>query len=237
MAAFDDLLTIQEHDNAIDRLRVRREKLPEREQLEEFDERLEELERRLETVRVEREDALRDEKRLDDAVGAVEERKAQVEADLYSGRTSSPKELQALQAEIEQFGRQVDGLEDQELVAIERREALDRDVDVIERELGDVRKAAEEVRGRLAEQEADIDGELTAEREARGQVAAGLPDDLLGLYEQIRERNRGVGAARLVGGSCQACHLALPAVEVDRIKKLPDDALVRCEQCGAILVR
>jgi predicted nucleic acid-binding Zn-ribbon protein len=37
--------------------------------------------------------------------------------------------------------------------------------------------------------------------------------------------------------NCQACHLALPATEVDRIRHLPADALVRCEHCGAILVR
>jgi predicted nucleic acid-binding Zn-ribbon protein len=46
-----------------------------------------------------------------------------------------------------------------------------------------------------------------------------------------------VGAARLVGGTCQACHLALPATEVDRIRHLPPDAMARCDHCGAILVR
>jgi predicted nucleic acid-binding Zn-ribbon protein len=37
--------------------------------------------------------------------------------------------------------------------------------------------------------------------------------------------------------NCQACHLGLPATEVDRIRHLPEDTLVRCEHCGAILVR
>jgi len=62
-------------------------------------------------------------------------------------------------------------------------------------------------------------------------------DGTLRLYEQIRAGNRGVGAARLVGMNCQACHLALPATEVDRIRHLPAEALARCEHCGAILVR
>ena len=64
-----------------------------------------------------------------------------------------------------------------------------------------------------------------------------IPEATLRLYEQIRAGNRGVGAARLVGMNCQACHLALPATEVDRIRHLPADALARCEHCGAILVR
>jgi predicted nucleic acid-binding Zn-ribbon protein len=46
-----------------------------------------------------------------------------------------------------------------------------------------------------------------------------------------------VAAALLVNGRCGGCHLALPATEVDRLRKLPADALVRCEQCERILVR
>jgi predicted nucleic acid-binding Zn-ribbon protein len=46
-----------------------------------------------------------------------------------------------------------------------------------------------------------------------------------------------MGAARLIGGNCQACHLSLPATEVDRIRHMAPDAIARCEHCGAILVR
>lgn len=89
----------------------------------------------------------------------------------------------------------------------------------------------------IAEQEVAIDAELGAEAAAREGVAAGIGADVLKLYEQIRRSNRGVGAARLVGANCGACHLSLPATEVDRIRHLPDDELVRCEHCSAILVR
>jgi len=65
----------------------------------------------------------------------------------------------------------------------------------------------------------------------------GIPANVLSLYEQVRRSNRGMGAARLVGGNCQACHLALPATEVDRIRHMAPDAIARCEHCGAILVR
>ena len=89
----------------------------------------------------------------------------------------------------------------------------------------------------IADQEREIDAELAAEEAARAALAPGIPDSTLRLYEQIRVGNRGVGAARLVGMNCQACHLALPATEVDRIRRLPPEALARCEHCGAILVR
>jgi predicted nucleic acid-binding Zn-ribbon protein len=42
--------------------------------------------------------------------------------------------------------------------------------------------------------------------------------------------------ARLVGSTCQACRLAIPATEVDRIRHAPDAELYACDNCGAILV-
>jgi predicted nucleic acid-binding Zn-ribbon protein len=89
----------------------------------------------------------------------------------------------------------------------------------------------------IVAQEREIDAELAVEQTARAALVPNIPEGTLRLYEQIRSGNRGVGAARLVGMNCQACHLALPATEVDRIRHLPPEALARCEHCGAILVR
>jgi hypothetical protein len=89
----------------------------------------------------------------------------------------------------------------------------------------------------LRASEAEIEAELKVEQDARSALVPGIPANVLALYEQVRTSNRGMGAARLVGGNCQACHLALPATEVDRIRHLAPDAIARCEHCGAILVR
>ena len=64
-----------------------------------------------------------------------------------------------------------------------------------------------------------------------------MPADLIARYEQLRKKLGGTGAARLVGGSCGGCHLQLPAMELDRVKKAPPDAVIYCDQCGRILVR
>ena len=44
------------------------------------------------------------------------------------------------------------------------------------------------------------------------------------------------GVARLVGSTCQGCHLTIPATEVDRIRRQPAGTLAFCDNCGAILV-
>jgi predicted nucleic acid-binding Zn-ribbon protein len=52
----------------------------------------------------------------------------------------------------------------------------------------------------------------------------------------VRARNNGAGAARLVGVTCQGCHLTVPATEAERIKRAPAGSVAHCDNCGAILV-
>jgi predicted nucleic acid-binding Zn-ribbon protein len=233
----DDLLTLQNHDSAADRLRHRRVTLPERAELEARRAAHAELEGRRAEVAERRDTELREERRLDDEVRSLEAKAKAVDTKMYSGTVSSPKELQAMQADIDMLRRHAQELEDEELEVLVRREDLDAEVAALEAALATVVAEMEGLLAAIGRQEQEIDAELATEESARAALAPGLPEGTLRLYEQIRASNRGVGAARLVGMNCQACHLALPATEVDRIRHLPPEALVRCEHCGAILVR
>ena len=237
MAAFDDLLTLQNHDSAADRLRHRRATLPERAELESRRAAYDDLERRRAEVTERRDADLREERRLDDEVKSLEARAKAEDRRMYSGTVSSPRELQAMQADIDQLRRQAREREDEELEVMERREALDTEVAEVEAAQAALVSEMETLVGSIGKQEAEIDAELAVEEEARAALIPGIPAATLRLYEQVRSGNRGVGAARLVGMNCQACHLALPATEVDRIRHLPPDTLARCEHCGAILIR
>jgi len=84
--------------------------------------------------------------------------------------------------------------------------------------------------------EAAIDAEAGVEREARDEVVAGIDADLVGAYESARVKANGVGAARLVGATCQGCHLTVPSTEVERIRSGADDEIAYCDNCGTILV-
>ena len=237
MSAFDDLLTLQTHDSAVDRLRHRRATLPERAELDTRRAAHADLERRRAEVGARRDAELREERRLDDEVRGLEAKAKAVDQKMYSGTVSSPKELQAMQADVEQLQRQAREREDEELEVLVRREALDEEVAEIEAAQAALAAEMDTLLAAVADQEREIDAELAVEEAARAELVPGIPEGTLRLYEQIRAANRGVGAARLVGMNCQACHLSLPATEVDRIRHLPPDALVRCEHCGAILVR
>ncbi len=237
MAAFDDLLTLQTHDTAADRLRHRRESLPERVELAQLAAARVDLEAALAEVTARRDEVLRQERRLDDEVRSLEAKAKAEDQRMYSGAVSSPRELQAMQTEIESLRRHARQLEDEELEVMEGREGLDAEVAGVEASLAGVQAEIERLSGLMAARGKGIDAELAGELAARDGLLTTIPAATLGLYEQIRTANRGVGAARLSGSTCQACHLALPATEVDRIRHLPADERARCDHCGAILVR
>jgi predicted nucleic acid-binding Zn-ribbon protein len=156
---------------------------------------------------------------------------------MYSGVVSAPRELQAMQADVESLRRRRSTLEDSVLDAMAEREPLDAEVSGLERERGRLDQEGTRLRGAVAEAEAAIDAELAAEQDRRAEAVVSLPADLAARYESLRARLDGIGAAPLVGGRCGGCHLSLPATELDRIRREPPDALILCEQCGRILVR
>jgi predicted nucleic acid-binding Zn-ribbon protein len=67
-------------------------------------------------------------------------------------------------------------------------------------------------------------------------MAKGFPDDLLKLYDRQREQ-RGIGAAPFQSRRCGACRIELDRNAVSKVKEAAADEVVRCEECGAILVR
>ncbi len=99
------------------------------------------------------------------------------------------------------------------------------------------RAGGQALESRIAEVESDIDADVASITQERAAAVQGIPDDLLARYDKARSQLGGVAVARLVRGVCDGCHLTLPAVEVDRIKHLPLDEPVNCEECGRFLVR
>jgi uncharacterized protein len=155
---------------------------------------------------------------------------------MYSGEVTSPRELQALQADVDQLRRHRRSLEDRELEVMERRESLDGEVDGLGGRVEGLESEAERLSAALSEVEAEIDGELSGERAARDEIAATVDAGLLEDYEGCRARARGMGAARLNGNTCQGCHLSIPSVEAERIRKSPPGTVAHCDNCGCILV-
>jgi predicted nucleic acid-binding Zn-ribbon protein len=232
----DMLLELQARDTAIDRLRHRRDTIPERAALDATRTDLAAVEQQLTDATEHRDEVAREERKLDDEAGSLESKATEVERTMYSGEVTSPRELQMLQADVDQLRRHHRSLEDRELEVMERREALDTEVADLTARAGELQGEASRLASVLSAAETEIDTELGGERIARNELAAAVETSLLQDYERCRERARGIGAARLNGTTCQGCHLSIPSVEAERIRKSPPGTVAHCDNCGCILV-
>jgi predicted nucleic acid-binding Zn-ribbon protein len=230
------LLELQRHDSAVDRLSARRGALPE-------DARLAELAAALAVVDqlgAERGGNLavvqRAQVRLEGEIDMVTDKARREEDRAASGRVASPKELTTIQEEVAALRRRQVALEDDLLEQMEQRETLEAEMaELTGRREALTAEQAEVTKARDAAL-AEIDRELAVERAARVAVASQIDEELLGLYDLIRRRQGGVGAAALLKGTCQGCRVSMSTVELAAIRKLPVGTVKRCENCRRILV-
>lgn len=203
---------------------------------------------RLQASRAEIADRARDARIVADDL-TVELRKA--EADVEQVRTrrtrdrdrmdrgliTNPKDLQRMTHELESLERRVGTLEDDELEIMEKLEEAQATLAHLDEETAATDARLADLAAARAEKESAIDAELQALVARRGPAVAELPDDLLALYDKLRQAKDGVGAALLRARQCGGCRLGLDAQELARIKAAPVDDVVRCEECQRILVR
>ena len=233
---YDTLLQVQVHDTELDQLRHRIEALPERTALADVRARRAALAATLTEVGAQVDGLAARQSALEEQIAASARRRHELEERMRSGAVTASRDLQAMDAEVNQLADRQRALEDEELELMEEEEPLD--VALAERQAEAVALEAEEARlvAAVAEAEAGLRASIDTVAAARAAVAAGLPEDLAERYERLRSHLGGVGAARLVGGRCDGCHLTLPSVELERINNLPEDQLATCPQCDRILV-
>jgi predicted nucleic acid-binding Zn-ribbon protein len=234
---FGALLSMQDHDTALDQLRHRRETLPERSARQQLLEQGQRVAAERDQVAAQRDDIAKREAEIEGELAVSEERATKLDKRMYSGEVSASRDLQAMAEEIERLKSHASSLEDKALELLEEREPLDASIAEMESQLRDLADQIHQLEAAIAAAEVEIDAEIATEDAARGALAAQIPDALIARYEALRKKLGGTGAAPLHGAQCGGCHLTLPAQEVDRIKHAPADELILCDQCGRILVR
>ncbi len=234
MRGMDRILELQELDATTDRLGHRREQLEAGEELSTARKASEEAEAGLGELRLGIDAVGVEQRRLEHEIDTMGSKLAAEEKRMYDGTIANAKELEALQHEIESLKDRRSRTEDDLLDVMVRREELEARVAGSEAEVAAARQRVETVGGD-ASRELDEVVELLAERAtAREAIVGAIDEELLELYEDLRAQKRGIGAAAIVDGVCQACHEQLSAVELDKLKHT--DGVKRCEYCRRIVV-
>ena len=167
----------------------------------------------------------------------VRERQARDQQRLDSGAVTDGKQLTALIDEIEHLKRRISDLEDIQLEVMENLEAATAEHTRLVTERGEVESSLRALIAARDEQLAEIDADLAQQRAARERVAAGLPEDLVGLYRRIADRNGGTGVGLLQGRRCSGCQLEATQTALAAYLAAPAEEVLRCEECDRILVR
>jgi predicted nucleic acid-binding Zn-ribbon protein len=188
-------------------------------------------------LQVQVDDLTRAQRKADDDVEQVKTRRVRDQQRLDSGSVTNPKDLQRLQHELVSLERRISDLEDAELEVMERLEAAQDELAGLRVRLADVDQEAATLAEARDRRIAELREEATGVTRDRSAAVAGMPEELLGLYDRLRQQKGGVGAAALQARRCGGCSLELNSGDLATIAKQPSDEVIRCEECGRILVR
>ena len=173
--------------------------------------------------------------KLESEIDSVRQREDRDRALLADG-TVNAKQLSELQHELETLERRQSSLEDSLLEVMERREEVQRKqseelarIDTLQNALS----AAQLARDAAL---VDLDNIRQVSGTRRAELVSQLDPDLVALYEKVRAGG-GAGAGLLQGRRCGACRIEIDRGEIARITAAADDDVVRCPECGAILLR
>jgi predicted nucleic acid-binding Zn-ribbon protein len=231
------LLDVQALDTRLDQLAHRRRTLPEHAALAELETELGVLRDQQVEAETEQSDLARELKKAEGDVDQVRARAERDQQRLDAGQVSSPKELESLQHEIATLGNRQGDLEEVVLEIMERLESSQSRSS----ELAAQQEAAKAREAALTASRDTTTGEIDAEtatlQAQRATQAGSLAEDLVALYEKIREQQGGVGAAELRQRRCGGCRLELNNVEINELRDADPDEVMRCDECRRILVR
>jgi predicted nucleic acid-binding Zn-ribbon protein len=235
-AAQRRLLDLAAVDAELTRAAHRRRSLPELAEIEQAEKSLRASRDSLVAAETAASDLDRDIRKLEVEIDQVRARGERDRGLLDSGSISSSKQLEDLQHELATLRRRQTVLEDDLLDAMERREATDTDLQRGRAALADIEQRHLDAIRRRHQALADLDATEARGNQERQTLIGKLPTELVTLYERIRARN-GTGAALLREGRCGACRLELDRTAVGRLREAAADEVVRCEECGVVLVR
>lgn len=150
--------------------------------------------------------------------------------------TSSAKDAQGLEHEIQSLRERLSSLEEVELEEMERLEQAEAELSGADQAVTELMSRVDEATQALDAAKAELEADYQATTAKRTALAADIPSDLLALYEKQRERY-GFGASLLQRGISSASGVALTESDLAQVRSAAPDDVVLCPDSNAILVR
>ena len=230
------LLTIVELDMQAKAADTRLRNLPEHEQLTTLNERRRTLADDATASATKAADSAVVMRRVEEDLATARTRLQRDRQRIDDGVVNDARSIGSLQDEIAHLTGRIDELEDKQLELMLAIEDDQKAVDAAKAARADIET---QMRALLASRDvaaASINDDLAALAAQRQQLTETLPAELVALYEKAAIRGGG-GASELTGGRCKGCGLTLDALALRAALDAPPDEVVRCAECGRILIR
>ena len=231
------LLDLQELDARADLLRHQRASLPELAEIAALTATRAELDGKRRDAQIAVDDLTAEQHKVDLDVEQVKARRKRDQDRMDQGLIANPKDLERMQGELESLQRRITSLEDDELEVMARLEDAEKNLDSLTQQVAAADERLAELSTARDGRTQELDGELQSVAAAREPAAAGIPVDLMALYEKLRASKNGVAVGALRARECSGCRLSLDPTELAAIRSAPDDEVLRHEECQRILVR
>lgn len=166
----------------------------------------------------------------------VEKKKIKVnqsEASLYGGKVQNPKELQALQAEIESINRSIQEKQTSLAELIKEFEASEKLIEVKKQALQSRIFEKEDETSRLQNEIQRLEKELGKANSERLLAISQVKPEYLKKYDDIRFKRKNIAVALVEDDTCSACGVSLTPSEWQTARST--DQIVFCPSCSRIL--
>lgn len=173
--------------------------------------------------------------RLDRELTGMADHVARDKSTIESG-AAGHRAIAELQRELESLERRRDVLEGEMLELMEQQEATSTEADRAEATLLTLTEDELDLVAKRDKAAEAVDARSADLAERRASLADSIDDELVSIYEKLRSRGQ-VGAGLVQARRCGACRMELDPRTLSRIAAADEDEVLRCEECGAIMVR
>lgn len=232
-----DLVSLAELQNtasAIASIRHAIENMPEKKNFESAKAALDKHRSVLDVMEKEKQEIVKEIKKLEDETRTVDDKAKAEEKKLYGGMITNPKELKAIQQEVESIKRRKDELETAELEVMDKADELENKIAPVSKKVEELARAFDEAKADFETRSEEYEDKLLDLESKFTALKKEIPQESLSKYERLAAEKRGIAVAILKEGICTGCHLSMPAEDMANF--LAERKLGKCPNCKRMLL-
>ena len=157
----------------------------------------------------------------------------EVESRLYSGNITSVREMEGFQKEASFLKEQLTELDERVLQSMVALDEAQKRIHELEETSVKAEKGWHAEQSDLGQELKDRRADLSDMEGRRDALVSQVSGQDIRLYERLRVSKKGQAIAKVEGGMCRGCSMALPTHQLQRARTGREPVL--CNSCGRIL--